>query len=198
MVRGFIVLPVCFVFASSASAQILEKPDKTALALQYFDRCMVTTYQDIDEAPRGDFCMCSAGAAREVLSEEELGFLAIGKYDDQIRYFDPAEFNEKLDKKINTPCIYPVLRDLEHTDCLASDKIQHFFVSQNAYEAMCSCLADGMADFVHDYAPDILAAVRKRYPNASDDPASAIRQWTDYKVELGKVTKECLNMYSHK
>ena len=189
---------VIFTMPPEEEKSAAEKPDKTALAMQYFDRCMDTVYQDISEIARGDFCMCSASAASQTLSEEELGFMATGKNDDQIRYFDPVEFNAKLDDQINAPCIYLALRDIERAECLASDKIQHFFVSQNAYEVMCECLSGGIADFVRDYARDILPAVRKRYPDAADDPAAAIRQWSDYRIELGKVTKECLNMYSHK
>lgn len=223
--RFFFLLAVFLALSAPARAQLLEAPREkddvlkleikpqqgtgeesvpvpqdgsVALAMQYFDRCMGTLYQDVPVDPRGDFCMCSADKARSALTDEELAFVATGKNNDPFRRFDPDELVLKMEREASVPCIHFIMRAREKASCLSNGKIRHFFVSQNAYDAMCACLSDDMGGFVRDYGADIIAAVRERNPGASADPAKAISQWSDYKTELGSVTKKCLNMYSHK
>jgi|GEM_PF-4265446 len=177
-----------------------NKPDVLTLALEYYERCDTSLYPGASSAARNDFCMCSADVARTALSEKELTLLARGEGAADIRYFDPEEFNEKLDTQVNLPCLHYIIRDTESISCLKSPKIQHFFITQNAYEDMCRCLSSKMGDYISAYGLDILKAAQLRYKHRknSTDPAILIRQWPDYKNELGKTTEECLNRYGHK
>lgn len=174
------------------------KQDLTALALQYYGRCMDTVYPDISEAGRSDFCMCGATHARNALSAEELAFAATGKGSENIRYFEADAFFEKMDTTVSFPCLHYVIKDRENSACLENGQIKHFFVTQDAYDNMCLCTAGRMDVFMNEVGPAMLMAARVREINRTPDPAEAITSWPDYKAELGKSVEECLNIYGYK
>ena len=175
-----------------------KKLTKVDMAMQYFSRCTDELYQDVNDIARGDFCMCSADIARNVLSEEELTYLTTGTSDDPYSTIDPDRFAKKLEEKINVPCIHLIIGEIERERCLASDMIQHFFVTQNAYDDTCDCIAGAASKFVKELGYEMLTASRKRYPNISNDPAKAIMQWNGYKTEVSDATKECITAYGHR
>lgn len=174
------------------------KQDTTPLALQYYGRCMDMAYPDIPEPARSDFCMCGATHARNALSPEELAFAATGKGAENIRYFDEAAFNEKMDMAVGAPCLHYIIKERENTACLNNEKIRHFFVTQDAYDAMCLCMAGRMDIFINEVGPAMLLAARAREVHHAPDPAQTMADWPDYKAELGKAAEECLNIYGHK
>ena len=176
----------------------IKKLTKVDMAMQYFSRCTEELYQDVNDIARGDFCMCSADIARNVMSEEELTYLATGTIEDPFSTIDPDRFKKKLEEKVSVPCIHLIVEEVERERCLASDSIQHFFVTQNAYDETCECIAGAALKFVKELGYEMLTASRKRYPNISDDPAKAIMQWNGYKIEISDATKECITAFGHR
>lgn len=192
---GFAVPP------KAGTPTLLDEPpkqDTTALALQYYDRCMETTYPDISEPGRSDFCMCGATHARNVLTPEEMAFIATGKGAENIRYFNETAFNEKMDMSVSAPCLHYVIKERENEACLGNEKIRHFFVTQNAYDEMCLCMAGRMDVFINEVGPAMLLAARAREVHHTADPAQTMADWPDYQAELGRAAEECLNIYGHK
>src|SRR5688500_16647756 len=104
-------------------------PDKSQLALEYYNGRMQTVYADFSQQTRQDFCACSSEAARAFLTGGEMETLARGAGDP----LDP----KKLDAEVAAPCAGSIINELELTVCLDSPKMRQHFTHQDPYEAMC-------------------------------------------------------------
>lgn len=182
--------------------QLPQKPQETAPvtplspAMKYVDRCMTNLFPGVSPSVRNDFCSCSADLARQKLRAEELSLLAEGK--GSIPNFDRKEFELRVEKQINAPCIHFIVRDNINESCLRDDGTVHFFVTQPAYEAMCSCLSDNMGEFMESFGADMVAMVlARRGMDETKDLLGTIETWPDYTNEYSKWRDECLNTYAY-
>ncbi|HEY8191953.1 MAG TPA: hypothetical protein VIG74_05975, partial [Alphaproteobacteria bacterium] len=123
--------------AAPAQAQFLQLPAQQenmaaptplSLAMKYVDRCMSNLFPGISQTTRNDFCSCSADLARQKLKMDELALLAEGK--GSIPNFDQKEFNLRIEKQINAPCMHFIIRESINESCLRDDGIVHYFVTQ--------------------------------------------------------------------
>jgi hypothetical protein len=189
-----------------AQAQFLQLPaqkeneppaTQLSLAMKYADRCMNNLFPGISPPARNDFCSCSADLARQKLKMDELALLAEGK--GSIPNFDRKEFNLRVEKQINAPCIHFIVRESTNESCLRDESTMHFFVSQPAYEAMCSCLSDNMGGFMEIYGMDMVAVMlERRGMDETKDLLGVIETWPDYTHEYTRWRDECLNTYAYK
>jgi len=165
------------------------------LALQYYERCYDALYPGHNDEARHDFCACSADLARRELSLRDLRLLATGE-----AAVDPNEdtgaIYKKIDFSIQGPCLHFFVRADEYEECIAEPKFRPLFRTQSAYESACLCISDGIGGFIEEFGRDMLAAAIERRA-ADTDPLQAIKQWPDYRRDMGRLRDECLAKYYH-
>lgn len=164
------------------------------LALQYYERCYAELYKGHNDEARHDFCACSADRARKDLDERDLRLLATGEAKVEPDE-DGAKIYKKIDFAVQAPCLHFIVRADEYEECITHPKFRPLFRTQSAYEAACACISDGMGGFIEELGSDMLAAAFER--RSVTDPLQAIKEWPDYRRDIGGLRDECLGKYYH-
>ena len=165
-------------------------PDKLVNA--YYNRCLTTAFEDLAPATQQEFCACTSAhvkeaAQQDTLRESDLETLATGKG-------KPVD-KGVLAQKIMAPCMAAPMKEMEFGVCMGDHSYAHYFKTDDAYNATCVCVANGIGQFIGDYGGDLMALLLKIDAGYADDPTNSLRQSGQYVQERGKLHNDCLNKY---
>ena len=176
---------------SDGSATSIMTPEKMVNA--YYNRCLTTAFEDLAPETRQEFCACTSAhvkeaAQKDILRESDLETMATGKG-------KPVD-KTVLALKIMAPCMGAPMEELEYNVCMGDVSFAHYFKTDDAYNATCHCVSQGMGQFIGNYGGDLMAVLLKIDASYADDPTNSMRQSGQYVVERGKLHNDCLNNFS--
>ncbi len=172
-------------------------------AVAYYDHCVGTAWPDMSRHTREDFCACASEHARTVMTHDEMAFLTTGqrKRPPGGAYSplsEPAPVDEaKLMTKVLGPCLGAPIREEELGACLFSENNINMFRTEELYQAMCGCVADGAKSFFDDAGGEYISYLLASKPDLKNVLTTIQGDYT-YRKDLGKVRNKCLNDYAFK
>lgn len=133
-------------------------PAQTSFAERYYDNCLKAEHTNFTPQGQEALCACTAAQIQEVMTEEEINVMGQNTNAGQA-------VRDKVLIQVYGPCIRYPTHDLIFNRCMRDTELGR---QLKKHTAVCTCLADKMADFVDQNAPDVLTTTMYSNPGITD------------------------------
>lgn len=158
--------------------------DINEFANAYYNNCLKKQHPLLDADSQEDLCACTAANIPQTMSVENMK--AMQNADDEGRLQ-----RSRMLMFVYTPCIEYPTRSLILNQCLNNPDVAGKIKN---YQQICSCLGDGMAEFMRDEAPRFIENEIRKNPD-SVDPLGYMMRTPLYQNRSEYYLRQCIRKY---
>jgi hypothetical protein len=160
-----------------------ETPTETIndFSARYYQKCLAKKDKIIAGANQQMLCACSAQKLVEQMTIEDVKTMATVTPEGQFQ-------RNRMLLQVYAPCMEYPARALLHENCVNGANIKKKLPN---YEQVCNCMADGMAQYVAQNGPSIIAKSLRDNPNDLN-PLSNLMNSPDFQAKAQAELSTCI------
>ena len=163
-----------------------DELDRKKYSEEYYQRCMQRPLPNLSSEAQDQMCMCHMVHMLRYLKTPEIETMGTGK--------GKVTVNPKrLLPQVYAPCLEFQIEEEERENCYDSNTVKDVVLTQNAYDAACACVTEGIVGMVRETAQPLtemlmsMGTVRDLYTTFTGS--------MEYTQERQKIYRRCINTY---
>ena len=164
-----------------------DKAKRTEYANAYYKRCMSVPTEGFSEATTDMTCMCNTVHMLKALKTPELELMGTGKG-------TVAVNPKRLAIEVYAPCVEFGIVDIEQNACYEEFNVKLVADTQEKYDGICDCFAQGIGKMVRETAVPQMAAIAEQ-PQGVLDPFYDIMRTGFYRRERSMLLEQCVQTF---